>query len=50
VADFYRKMWALGNAGVEVPLTVLQGVRVRDMTVKSANRYKYMPLKPRKKI
>ncbi len=50
LADFYRKMWALGNAGVEVPLTVLQGVRVRDISVKSADRYEYMPLKPRKKI
>ncbi len=50
LADFYRKMWALGNAGVEVPLTILQGVRVRDLAVKSADRYEYMPLKPRKKI
>lgn len=50
LADFYRKVWALGNAGIEVPLSILQGIRIRDLTVKSADRYQYYPLKPRKKI
>ena len=50
LADFYRKVWSLGNAGVEVPLRLLQGVLIRDLTVKSGDRYQYLPLKPRRKI
>lgn len=50
LADFYRKVWAQGNAGVEVPLSILQGIRIRDLTIKSADRYQYFPLKPKKKI
>jgi S1-C subfamily serine protease len=50
LADFYRRVWALGNAGVEIPLSILQGIRIRDLTMKSADRYQYYPLKPRKRI
>ena len=50
LADFYRKVWALGTPGVEVPLTLLQGIQVRDVRVKSGDRYQYYSLKPRKKI
>jgi S1-C subfamily serine protease len=35
MADFYRKVWALGEAGVDVPLSILQGVQIRDIVVKS---------------
>jgi len=38
LADFYRKVWALGNAGVEVPLGILRGTKIRDITVKSVDR------------
>jgi len=38
MADFYRKVWALGDAGVDVPLTVLQGIAIRNVTVQSARR------------
>lgn len=38
LADFYRKVWATGTAGVQVPLTVLQGVKVRDLKVRSRDR------------
>ena len=38
MADFYRKVWALGEAGVDVPLTILQGVQPRDFTVHSTVR------------
>ena len=48
LADFYRKVWALGNAGVDVPLSVLQGTRIRDITVHSADRYQYYRLEPGK--
>jgi S1-C subfamily serine protease len=50
LADFYRKVWALGKAGVEIPLNVLQGIQIRDITVKSADRTQYYRLKPQKKI
>jgi len=38
LADFYRKVWDLGNAGVEVPLGILRGTKIRDITVKSVDR------------
>jgi S1-C subfamily serine protease len=38
MADFYRKMWSLGPAGVAVPLQVLDGLKVREVTVKSIDR------------
>ncbi|UCD82227.1 MAG: serine protease [Desulfobacterales bacterium] len=38
-ADFYRKLWALGNAGVEVPLTILRGTEMKEVTVTSIDRY-----------
>jgi len=50
LADFYRKVWALGKAGVEVPLNLLQGTQVRDLTVPSSDRYQFLRLKPKKLI
>jgi serine protease Do len=41
LADFYRKVWALGGAGVEVPLKVLQGAAVREGNVRSIDRNEY---------
>jgi S1-C subfamily serine protease len=49
LADFYRKVWALGSAGVDVPLSILQGTRIRDMTVHSGDRYQFFRLKPKGK-
>lgn len=46
LADFYRKVWALGDAGVQVPLTVLQGNRIKEINVLSADRYDYLRLRP----
>ncbi|MFQ5851880.1 MAG: S1C family serine protease [Candidatus Binatia bacterium] len=46
LADFYRKVWTRGRAGVEVPLNVLQGTRVREVIVRSADRYRHLRLKP----
>jgi S1-C subfamily serine protease len=45
LADFYRKVWALGIAGVEVPLSILRGTMIRDITVKSVDRYQMLRLK-----
>ncbi len=46
LADFYRKVWARGAAGVEVPLRVLQGVQVREVTVRSIDRVEYFRARP----
>ena len=42
LADFYRKVWALSKPGVKVPLSILQGNQVRNLTVYSANRYRFL--------
>jgi S1-C subfamily serine protease len=41
LAEFYRKLWAVGPAGAPVPLKVLQGSSVRDVTVRSIDRIEY---------
>ena len=38
LAAFFKRLWALGTAGVEVPLTILRDGRTQDMTVISADR------------
>lgn len=43
-ADFYRKMWKLGRAGIEVPLIVLKGDRLRSVKIRSADRYDWLKL------
>ncbi len=50
LADFYRKIWGLGNAGVEIPLGLLQGIQIREIKVKSGDRSQYYRLKPQKRI
>lgn len=45
-ADFYTKLWASGNAGVDVPLEVLKGNQVQSFTVKSRDRDSYFRPKP----
>ena len=44
LADFYRKLWAQGSAGVAVPLTVFQGGEPRQLKVETIDRYKYLRL------
>jgi S1-C subfamily serine protease len=46
LADFYRKLWARGSAGVDVPLKVLQGTQMREVSVKSIDRVEYFRAKP----
>ncbi|OGP90917.1 MAG: hypothetical protein A2157_04915 [Deltaproteobacteria bacterium RBG_16_47_11] len=48
LADFYRKIWALGHAGVEVPLSILKGIQIQDVKVRSGDRYQFLLLKPKK--
>ncbi len=40
ITDFYRKLWALGAPGVEVPLTLLrQSGGIEKLTLRSRDRY-----------
>jgi S1-C subfamily serine protease len=48
LADFYRKVWEVGNAGVDVRLTLLRGTRIQNITVRSADRYQFLMLSPKK--
>jgi serine protease Do len=45
LADFYRKVWAQGPAGANVPLDVLHDNEVRRLDVKSINRLDHLKLK-----
>ncbi|HZN85643.1 MAG TPA: S1C family serine protease [Burkholderiales bacterium] len=46
LAEFYRKLWARGAAGVEVPLRVLQGLQLKELSVRSIDRLEYYRRKP----
>lgn len=40
-ADFYRKVWGSGAAGSDIPLRVLQGADIKDVSVHSIDRVEY---------
>ncbi len=42
LAEFYRKVWALGEAGVEVPLTLYREGVTFDVAVNSSDRAKFL--------
>ncbi len=45
--DFYRKIWALGDAGVTVPLDIrTPGQPVERIMIQSDDRYRYLRLNP----
>ena len=46
LADFYRKLWAAGPAGVEVPLRIVRDGRDSWLRIKSADRNSFL-VKPR---
>jgi S1-C subfamily serine protease len=50
LADFYRKIWSIGEAGVLLPLTVLKGDKIRDIRILSADRFKELRVKSREYI
>jgi S1-C subfamily serine protease len=39
-ADFYRKVWALGSAGVKVPISILREAEIKEITLSSIDRYR----------
>ena len=44
--DFYRKLWATGDAGTDVVLDVLKGIEIKKLEVHSMDREKYLRPKP----
>lgn len=42
--DLYRRVWSLGEPGVEVPLTVRRGGETLDITVTAGDRYEWLKL------
>ena len=38
-ADFYRKVWNLGIAGIEVPISILRETEIMEITLNSIDRY-----------
>ena len=38
-ADFYRKVWAPGSAGVKVPISILRETEIKDIRLNSIDRY-----------
>jgi S1-C subfamily serine protease len=45
LADFYRKIFSVGDAGVQIPLSVLKGDKIQDIKFLSADRYKELTAK-----
>jgi len=41
-ADFYRKVWALGSAGVKVPISILRETEIKEITLNSIDRYQLL--------
>ena len=44
--ELYSKVWGLGAAGIDVPLKILQGVAVRELKLRSIDRFQYFKEKP----
>lgn len=46
LSDFYRRVWALGGPGVDVQLDIMQKDGFRRLTIKSADRARYLTQQP----
>jgi S1-C subfamily serine protease len=42
--DFYRKLWAMGEPGDNIPLTVLKGAQIHEINITAGDRYKWLHL------
>jgi S1-C subfamily serine protease len=42
LAGLFRRIWATGNAGVEVPLTVYRDGRTLELRIPSADRRRFL--------
>jgi S1-C subfamily serine protease len=50
LADYYRKVWALGGAGVDVNLRILRGAKVEEMIINSIDRNELLRMSPTKRM
>jgi S1-C subfamily serine protease len=46
LAEFYRKIWSRGPAGAEIPLRVLQGMQIKEISLRSIDRLEYFRARP----
>jgi S1-C subfamily serine protease len=46
LAEFYRKVWSRGPAGAEIALRVLQGMQVKEISLRSIDRLEYFRARP----
>jgi S1-C subfamily serine protease len=46
LADFYRRLWSRGAAGIEVSLRVLRGSEVKEVRLRSIDRQEYFRARP----
>ena len=46
LADFYRKVWAQGKAGVDIPLNVFREAQISAMVIHSIDRSRYFRSNP----
>lgn len=46
LAEFYKTIWGLGDAGVTVPLKVLRGMALQTIDVRSIDRNSWLKLNP----
>ena len=44
MADFYRKVWAQGEPGDMISITVIKGTDVQELAIRSADRYQWLRL------
>jgi S1-C subfamily serine protease len=44
MADFYRKVWAQGEPGDIISITVIKGTDVHELAIRSADRYQWLRL------
>ena len=44
LSNFYRKVWEIVIAGVDVPLEILLGIQIRDIIIHSEDRYNYLKI------
>jgi S1-C subfamily serine protease len=50
LSDFYRKVWEAGSAGTQVKLGILKGIEVKEITVRTGDRNRFLLMKPKKTI
>ncbi len=47
MAQLFRAVWSQGQPGAAIPLKILRGSKLVDVTITSGDRYQYLRLKPR---